>query len=201
MGNVTLWMQMSLDGYVEGPDDEVYWPVVDEELCESFLDELRAADLFLYGRKTYEIMASFWPSADTDPAISPFYVEFARCWKAKPKIVFSTTLRSAGWNTRIVRTSLVEVVSALRTQTSGSMILFGGAQTASTFIQHDLIDQYRLFVHPLMLGDGIPLFPPDVDHSDLTLVDMRTFGSEVVQVHYQHAAKRHAADARIRFAS
>ncbi|MEV0297712.1 dihydrofolate reductase family protein [Nocardia sp. NPDC050710] len=185
MGSVTLWMQMSLDGFAEGPDQEIHWPVVDEELCESFLDELRAADLFIYGRKTYEIMASFWPTADADPAISPFYVDFARCWKSTPKLVFSRTLRGADWNTRVVSDNLVEEITALRDRPGCDMVLFGGAETASAFMKHELIDEYRLFVHPLVLGSGVPLFPAPVDASGLELVDVMTFDSAVVQVHYQ----------------
>ncbi|WP_228838413.1 dihydrofolate reductase family protein [Nocardia amamiensis] len=188
MGSVTLWMQMSLDGFAEGPDEEIHWPVVDEELCESFLDELRSADLFLYGRKTYEIMASFWPTADVDPAISEFYVDFARCWKQTPKLVFSRTLPTAGWNTRIVREDLVEQITTLRAQPGCDMVLFGGAETASVFMKHDLIDEYRLFVHPILLGGGIPLFPTPAVASGLQLVDVMTFDSAVVQMHYQQTA-------------
>lgn len=185
MGSVTLWMQMSLDGFAEGPEQEVRWPVVDEELYESFLDRLHNADLFLYGRKTYEIMASFWPTADNDPAISRFYVEFARCWKRTPKVVFSRTMATADWNTTIVRDNLVEVLSAFKAEPDCDMILFGGAQTASSFMQHNLIDEYRVFVHPILLGSGTPLFPPAVA-TGLRLVDVLTFDSAVVQVHYQH---------------
>ncbi|WP_328404124.1 dihydrofolate reductase family protein [Nocardia sp. NBC_00403] len=188
MGSVTLWMQMSLDGFAEGPDQEIHWPMVDEELCESFLDELRAADLFIYGRKTYEIMASFWPTADGDPAISEFYVDFARCWKQTPKLVISRSLRSAGWNTRVVRDGMVDEICALRDQQDCNMVLFGGAETASAFMRHELIDEYRLFVHPLVLGGGVPLFPAPTAMADLQLVDVMTFDSAVVQMHYQQPA-------------
>jgi dihydrofolate reductase len=188
MGSVTLWMQMSLDGFAEGPDQQIHWPMVDEELCESFLDELRAADLFLYGRKTFEIMASFWPTADGDPAISEFYVDFARCWKQTPKLVFSRSLGSADWNTRVVRDRMVDEISALREQPGCNMVLFGGAETASAFMKHDLIDEYRLFVHPLLLGGGVPLFPTPAVMAGLQLVDVMTFDSAVVQVHYQQMA-------------
>ncbi|WP_228002886.1 dihydrofolate reductase family protein [Nocardia australiensis] len=184
---MTLWMQMSLDGFAEGPDQEIHWPMVDEELCESFLDELRAADLFLYGRKTFEMMASFWPTADGDPAISEFYVEFARCWKQTPKLVFSRSMRRANWNSRVVHEGMVEEISRLRQQPDCNMVLFGGAETASAFIRHDLIDEYRLFVHPLVLGSGVPLFPTPAVMADLQLVDVMTFDSAVVQMHYQQA--------------
>ncbi|WP_063920898.1 dihydrofolate reductase family protein [Nocardia mikamii] len=187
MAGVTLWMQMSLDGYAEGPDQEIHWPVVDEELCESFLDELRAAEVFVYGRKTFEIMAAFWPYADADPAISPFYVEFARCWKRTPKLVFSHTLRDPGWNTRVIGADPIAEIGALRAASTGPVVVFGGAQTASYFLEHDLVDEYRLFVHPLLLGGGVPLFPKPLDTAGLQLVDIMTFDSAVVQMHYQQA--------------
>ncbi|WP_026343694.1 dihydrofolate reductase family protein [Nocardia sp. BMG111209] len=188
MGCVTLWMQMSLDGFAEGADQQVHWPVVDEELCASHLDELRAADLFLYGRKTFDIMAGFWPTADRDPAISPFYVDFAACWKQKPKLVFSRTLRRADWNTRVVADRLVAEVSALRAESGLRMVLFGGAEIASEFLRHGLVDEYRLFVHPIRLGGGVPLFPATVDTTGLRLVDVTTFDSAVVGMHYRQPA-------------
>ncbi|NEW40646.1 dihydrofolate reductase family protein [Nocardia cyriacigeorgica] len=181
-------MQISLDGFAEGPDDEVHWPVVDEELCESSLDDLRGADLFLYGRKTYEIMASFWPT-DTARGISPFYLDFARCWKQKPKIVFSRTLRTAQWNTDVIGEDMVERVAALRDRPGCDMVLFGGAETASTFIRHDLVDEYRLFVHPVLLGGGARLFHSGPEAAGLQLVDVMTFDSAVVGMRYQHAAR------------
>lgn len=189
MGSVTLWMQISLDGFAEGPYDEIHWPVVDEELCESFLDELRGADLFVYGRKTYEIMESFWPTADSDPAISPFYVDFARCWKHTPKLVFSRTLSTTRWNTRVVADDLVGEIRSLKKESDCHMVLFGGAETASMFLEHDLIDEYRLFVHPVLLGSGIPLFRSPADTTGLQLVDVMTFDSAVVQMHYQQAGR------------
>ncbi|RJO79825.1 dihydrofolate reductase [Nocardia panacis] len=182
-------MQMSLDGFAEGPDREIHWPVVDEELCGSFLDELRAADLFLYGRKTYEIMADFWPTADTDPAISTFYVDFARCWKQTSKLVFSRTLRSAGWGTRIVRTDVIGEVERLRAESDCDMVLFGGTEMAGYFMEHGLVDEYRVFVHPLLLGGGVPLFRAPIEASGLHVVDVMTFDSDVVQVHYQQAVR------------
>jgi dihydrofolate reductase len=188
MGQVTLWMQMSLDGFAEGPDSNAQWPVVDEELSESFLDELAQADMFLYGRKTYEIVAAFWPWADADPAISEFYVKFARCWKRMPKVVFSRTLASAPWNTTVIRRNLVEEVAALKARPNCNMVLFGGPQTASTFMKYDLIDEYRLFVHPVLLGGGTPLFPTSIEKAGLELVDVVTFDSAVILVHYQRTA-------------
>lgn len=185
MGRVTLWMQISLDGFAEGPDEQVHWPVVDEELCGAFLDELRQADLLLYGRRTYDIMAAFWPTADIEPTISPFYVEFARFWKQVPKLVFSRTMRTADWNTTVVGDGLVSRITELKGESGHNMVMLGGAETAATFLEHGLVDEYRLFVHPMLLGSGVPLFRSPVDTAGLRLLDVMTFDSAVVQMHYQ----------------
>ncbi|MGW0182297.1 dihydrofolate reductase family protein [Nocardia sp. NPDC003345] len=186
MGSVTLWMQISLDGFAEGPDEAVHWPVVDEEICTEYLEELRQADVLLCGRKTWEIMAAFWPTADLTP-VSPFYIEFARFWRKVPKLVVSRTLRDPSWNTEVIGADLVEEVTR-RKAAGENMVLLGGAATATTFLEHDLIDEFRLFVHPLLLGGGVPLFRSPVDTTGLRLVDVLTFDSAVVQMHYRHTA-------------
>ncbi|MGI5220899.1 dihydrofolate reductase family protein [Nocardia sp. CA-290969] len=186
MGSVTLWMQISLDGFAEGPDEAVHWPVVDEELCTEYLGELRQADVLLYGRKTYDIMAAFWPTADLAP-VSPFYVEFARFWRAAPKLVVTRTLRDPSWNTRALGAGFADEIRRRKAE-GQNMVLFGGAETAAAFIEHELIDEYRLFVHPMVLGDGVPLFRTPVDTTGLRLVDVLTFDSAVVQMHYRNAA-------------
>jgi dihydrofolate reductase len=186
MGSVTLWMQVSLDGFTEGLDETAHWPVVDEELCAEYLDELRQADLLLYGRKTYDIMAAFWPTADLAP-VSPFYVEFARFWRAAPKLVVSRTLRDPGWDSHVVGTDIVAEVN--RRKAAGlDMVLLGGVETAAVFLENDLVDEYRLFVHPVVLGSGVPLFRSPGDTAGLRLVDVLTFDSAVVQMHYRHPA-------------
>ncbi|MFI5715876.1 dihydrofolate reductase family protein [Nocardia sp. NPDC051750] len=186
MGSVTLWMQISLDGFAEGPDEAVHWPVVDEELCTAYLDELRQADLLVYGRKTYEIMAAFWPTADLAP-VSPFYVEFARFWRAAPKLVVSRTLRKPSWNTQVIGADFVDEVNR-RKEAGQNMVLLGGAETAAAFLDHDLVDEYRLFVHPMLLRGGVPLFRSPVDTAGLRLMDVLTFDSAVVQMHYRNSA-------------
>jgi RibD C-terminal domain len=107
--------------------------------------------------------------------------------KRTPKVVFSKTLTSAPWNTT-VRPNLVEEVTALKTRPNCNMVLLGGAQTASTFVKYNLIDEYRLFVHPvLLLGGGTPLFPTSTEQAGLELVAVMTFDSDVVHVHYQRS--------------
>jgi dihydrofolate reductase len=188
MGNMELWMQVSLDGFTEGPDHEVYWPIVDEELCESYLDKLSVTDVLLYGRKAYDIMAAFWPTADADPAISDFYVRFARFWKSITKIVFSNTLDTISWNTTVVSENMVEEIRAIRATPGRNGAIFGDADTAALLIKRDLIDDYHIFVHPVLLGDGLPLFPSFNRRADLMLVETRTFASSVIYLHYRRLA-------------
>lgn len=129
-------------------------------------------------------MAAFWPAADTDPASTEPMREFAGIWRDTPKIVYSRSLEEAGWNTEIIREVDPERVRALKEEPGGDMAL-GGADLAAAFRRHDLIDDYRLFVHPILLGRGRPLFPHQDTQQKLQLVDTRTFGNGVVLLHYR----------------
>ena len=103
MRKVIYWMSVSLDGFIETPNRELDWVIVDEELHTFFNDQAREMGAFLYGRRTYEIMVDYWPTADTNPSAPEHEVEFARIWKNMPKIVFSKTLDKVEWNSRLVR--------------------------------------------------------------------------------------------------
>jgi dihydrofolate reductase len=185
MRKVSLWMQMSLDGYTEGPNGEFDWPVVNEELHAYFVDELRAMGAFLYGRKVYEGMVAFWPTADMNPSSTPLQAEYARLWKPMPKIVFSKTLDHVEWNTTVVSENIADEVARLKQQPGKDLVLFGGADIASTFMRLGLIDEYRLFVHPVAVGGGTRLFPATDERVKLTLVEARTFDAAVVHLRYQ----------------
>ncbi len=129
-------------------------------------------------------MASFWPTADADPASSEPMVEFAGIWREMRKIVYSRTLERAGWNATIVREVVPEEVRALTSMPGGDMAL-GGANLAATFMRLGLIDEYRLYVHPVAIGQGRPLFPRASPRIQLTLEEARTFGSGVLLVRYR----------------
>ena len=103
MRKIILMMSVSLDGFIEGPDREIDWHMVDDELHSHFNEQLGAMGAFLSGRVTYELMAGFWPTADTDPSSTEPMVEFARIWRDMPKIVFSRTLEWVDWNITVVR--------------------------------------------------------------------------------------------------
>ncbi|HEX2046481.1 MAG TPA: dihydrofolate reductase family protein [Acidimicrobiales bacterium] len=184
MRKVVLMMSVSLDGFIEGPDGDLGWHMVDDELHSHFNEQLRAMGAFLDGRVTYELMAEFWPTADTDPSSTPPMVEFARIWRDMPKIVFSKTLERADWNTTVVRDVVVEEINELKAQPGGDLAL-GGADLAAAFMRHDLIDEYRLYVHPIVIGQGKPLFQPSDARFELRLVETLAFGNGVVLLRYQ----------------
>src|SRR5215207_9856797 len=126
MRKLILMMSVSLDAFIEGPDRQLDWHVVDDELHGHFNEQLSAMGAFLNGRVTHELMAGFWPTADTDPSSTGPMVEFARSWRDMPKIVFSKTLQRADWNTTVVGGLVVEEVMELKAQPGGDLVL-GGA--------------------------------------------------------------------------
>jgi dihydrofolate reductase len=183
MRKIILMMSVSLDGFIEGPDRELDWHMVDDELHSHFNDQLRTMGAFLNGRATYELMAAFWPTADTDPASTEPMVEFAGIWRDMPKLVYSTTLERADWNATIVREVVPTEVMALKGRPGGDLAL-GGADLAAAFMRHGLIDEYRLYVHPVVIGRGKPLFPPSSPRIDLGLAETRSFGNGVALLRY-----------------
>jgi dihydrofolate reductase len=183
MGDVIVMMSVSLDGFMEGPDRDIGWHRVDEELHTHFNQRLAAMRAFLDGRVTWELMAGYWPAADQDPDSSPAEAEFSRVWREMPKIVYSRTLQEAGWNTTIVREVVPEEVQALKAE-PGDLAL-GGADLAAAFERHGLIDEYSLYVNPVVLGAGKPLFSAENGRVDLRLVETRTFGNGVVLLRYR----------------
>jgi dihydrofolate reductase len=177
-------MGMSLDGFIEGLDRDISWHRVDEELHAYMNQELAKMGAFVGGRIVYELMEAFWPTADQEPDAPPVTLEFARIWRETPKIVYSRTLQEAGANTTIYREVVPEEVMALKQQPGGDLSL-GGSDIAVAFREHDLIDEYRIFVHPVLIGRGKPLFQETDAHSDLRLVETKRFGNGVVMLRYE----------------
>lgn len=173
-------MGVSLDGYIEGPDGGPGAP--DAELHRFHNEQTRELGLHVLGRRLYEVM-SFWETAEVPDLASASeldaaQVEFARIWKQLPKLVFSKTLEAVEGNTQLSRTDPVQTVRALR-EGDGGPIAVGGAELAATLTAHGLIDEYHLFVYPVVLGGGKPFFARDT-RLDLELLETRTFGNRVV---------------------
>jgi dihydrofolate reductase len=188
MRKIILAVQVSLDGYIEGPDRDIDWHLVDEELHSHFNEQLGAMGAFLDGRVTYQLMADFWPTADQDPDSSPAVVQFARIWREMPKIVYSRTLERAGWNTLVMRDVVVDDVLELKAQPGGDLAL-GGANLADSFRRLGLIDEYWIYVHPVLIGAGTPLFKPADARTLLARAETRTFGNGVVLLRYTSETK------------
>jgi dihydrofolate reductase len=186
MGNIVLMMSISADGFIEGPDRDIDWHLVDDELHRHFNEVLAAMGAFLSGRVTYELMAGFWPTADADPDSPPPMAEFSGIWRDTPKVVYSRTLERADWNTTVVHEVDPDEVRRLAARTVGDLAL-GGADLAAAFRRHDLIDEYRVYVHPVAIGRGKPLFEPVDTRTDLRLAETRTFGNGVVLLHHRRA--------------
>ncbi len=186
MPKLTLWMQMSLDGYAEGPDHAFDWPVVGPKLQRRFIDELRHADAFVYGRHIYEMMAAVWPAVDASAGAPPEAVDFARIWLPMPKFVFSQTLAEAPWNTTVVRGDVATAIRDLVADSRRGVVAFGGPTFATTLMGLGLVDEYQLFVHPVILGGGTPLFG-GVTRRRLHLISTRCYDDVVVAIRYASA--------------
>ncbi|MGH2715846.1 MAG: dihydrofolate reductase family protein [Thermoleophilaceae bacterium] len=178
-------MGVSLDGFIAGPGGEIDWSAPDEELHRFHNRQTRETGAQLCGRRLYEEMV-YWETADENPSAAEHELEFARIWKNLPKIVFSKTLEKVEGNARLVREGVAEEVAKLKQQ-PGKDLAVGGAGLASTCIELGLIDEYRLFVSPVVLGGGTPYFPALEDRINLELVETQTFGSRVVYVRYRRA--------------
>jgi dihydrofolate reductase len=189
MRKVIYAMSVSLDGFIEAPNGDLRWSFPDEELHQHFNDWEKTIDLHLYGRGLYENMAAFWPTADENPSAPQVEIEYARIWKNMKKIVFSKTLKQVGWNSQLVSENIVEEVNRLKAQPGKDMSV-GGAGIASTFMQLGLIDEYILFIHPIILGSGKPMFRYLHDQIRLQFVETHPFGSGVVLLNYQLADMR-----------
>jgi dihydrofolate reductase len=179
-------MQVSLDGFIAGRGGEIDWAAPDEELHRFHNQQTSELGGELLGRRLYEVMV-YWETADRNPSISDFAREFALLWQRLPKVVFSSTLREVeGENARLATDDLASEVARLKAE-PGADLAVGGAGLAASCARLDLIDEYRVFVSPVVLGGGTPFFP-ELDHRlELELLETRTFGSRVVYLRYRRA--------------
>jgi dihydrofolate reductase len=176
-------MGVSLDGFVAGPGGEIDWNAPDQELHRFHNEQTRELGAHFCGRKLYEVML-FWETAEENPSLGPAEREFAGIWRELPKVVFSKTLEQVEGNARLATGEIAEEVAKLK-QRPGKDLTVGGAGLAAAFIELGLVDEYRLFVSPVLLGDGTPFFPALAEKIDLELIETRTFGSRVVYLRYR----------------
>ena len=181
MSRIVHFVHQSVDGFIEGPKGEFDWPAMGPELSEHSQSLSDNAGAFLYGRVVWEMMSYFWPKAE-EMSDHPHDVAYAPLWREKPKVVVSSTLTSADWNTTVV--SGPDELAKLKEESAGDLVLFGGAGLAATLTERGLIDEYQIFVHPVVLGGGKPVFL-DPQRFDLRLAQTRTFDENVVLLRYE----------------
>ncbi|WP_028063773.1 dihydrofolate reductase family protein [Solirubrobacter soli] len=163
-------MSCSADGYINEPDGSFGWTAPTDELHRFHNQRVAETDVQLMGRRLYETMLVWETEEFTDPTMA----EFAEIWRGLERIVFSTTLKTIEGTGRLATRSLAEEIAALGDKT----IAVGGAGLAAECMREGLIDEFHLFVAPIVVGGGTPYFPPDA-HIDLDLIETRTFGSTV----------------------
>lgn len=178
---------LSLDGAIDSVSGDPGWVVPDAELHRHFNEIERGTETLLYGRRMYELMSAFWPTADQDPDAPDYIVEYAQIWKPTPKVVFSSSLESVGWNARLVRGDPAAEVAALKAEGGGTMGV-GGLTLASSLASAGLIDEYRLYYVPIFLGAGKTAFSRLQNQVRLKPVETRTFSSGTVLLRYVPAA-------------
>lgn len=188
MGRFIYSMLVSLDGFVETPSHSLDWVVIDEEFHRFVNAQARENEAFVNGRRLYEVMRAWETIREEQPDLPDYEVEFAEIWNAKPKIVFSSTLESIGPGATLIGTDAVgSKLTRLKEETAGDLDI-GGPMLAATAIRLGLVDEYRLFVQPVVIGAGTPFFPRDV-HLDLELIDTHRFTSGVMHVAYRPRAR------------
>ena len=177
MRRIVVHMGVSLDGFFEGPDHDISWHLVDDEMLTFINEYLATTSAFLFGRVTHRLMVNAWATADQDR-------EFPDIYRRIPRIVFSRTLEQDEWATSVHREVDPDEIRALQQQPGGDMTI-SGADLIATFRKHDLIDEYRLFVNPVLVGRGRRLFESEGMPADLRLAGTRAFGNGVVMLRYE----------------
>jgi dihydrofolate reductase len=183
MRSVTYSMNVSLDGYIVGPDGDFDWTAPNAEVFRFWIDEIRQVGVHLMGRRLYETML-YWETADQ---LDDAELEWAALWKPLPKVVFSTTLSEVQGNARLASGGLGEEIERLRAEPGKGEIAIGGATLAAEAAALGLINEYQAMVYPVLVGGGIPFFPQRERRVDLELVETRTFSSRFVHLRYRVA--------------
>ncbi|HVX51997.1 MAG TPA: dihydrofolate reductase family protein [Chitinophagaceae bacterium] len=185
MRHLVFFMHTSLDGFVAGPNGEMNWIKVDEEIFDFVGTMTDKADTALYGRVTYEMMQSYWPAAGSKPGASKHDIEHSAWYNKVAKIVLSTTLSGEGLeNTTVIGDQLTENINAIKNREGENIIIFGSPTAAQSLLGLGLVDEFWLFVNPILLGEGRPLFKGIHERTYLALAGAKTFACGVIALHY-----------------
>jgi dihydrofolate reductase len=187
---------VTMDGYMVGPDEDISWVVegFDPEMQNDIAEEMsQNSDVFVFGRVTFEIFAEYWPNAvpydEGDELIPSEGKEDPRIIRALndlPKVVFSKTLKTPEWdNTRVVSEGPENEIARLKEEPGKALNIQGSASIVQALARADLIDEYVLYVHPVLLGDGKPLFATGIKRQDFELADLKRYANGVVRMKYR----------------
>ncbi|MGW1490024.1 dihydrofolate reductase family protein [Streptomyces sp. NBC_00191] len=187
MRKIIYFVHSSLDGHIDGPGGAFDWTLLGPELA-AYGDGLQErADTFLYGRVVWEMMAGYWPHAESI-SDDPHDLAFAPVWRRTPKIVFSRTLEQPEGNVRVIGGDLAEEVTTLKLSPGKDLLLMGGSTLPAALTDLGLIDEYHIVVHPVVLGGGKPLFLQGKDRLNLQFVESRSFDARTVLLRYERPA-------------
>lgn len=185
MRKLILFMHTSLDGFVAGPNGEMDWINADDEMFEFAGKQTEQADTALYGRKTYEMMNSYWPTAGQLPNASKHDIEHSQWYNSVLKVVLSKTMDGSGLeNTLVISDNLSKNIKELKEKNGKNILIFGSATSSHALFKEGLIDDFWLFVNPIVIGQGIPLFKGITEPKKLKLEESKTYTCGVIGLHY-----------------
>jgi len=188
MRPLVSFMHVSLDGFVAGPNGEMDWIKVDDEIFDYVGDRTKGCDTALYGRVTWQMMEGYWPTAADKPNPSKHTIEHAAWYKKVDKVVLSKSMEGQQLpNTIIISDDIEHRIKALKQQAGSEILMFGSPGATHSLLKYGLIDDFWLFLNPIVIGNGIPLFKDVPQVTKLTLEKSKAFGSGVVCLHYRKA--------------
>ena len=186
MRHLIFFMHTSLDGFVAGPNGEMDWINVDDEMFDFVGTMTDQSDTALYGRVTYEMMQSYWPTAGDGPNASKHDKEHSAWYNKVSKVVLSKTLSEAGLqNTKVIGDRLSENINEIKQQPGKNILIFGSPRASQSLLNEGLVDEFWLFVNPIILGKGRPLFKDITGTTKMKLAASKTFASGVIALHYE----------------
>ncbi|ACU61748.1 dihydrofolate reductase family protein [Chitinophaga pinensis] len=188
MRKLVSFFHVSLDGYIAGLNGEMDWIKVDEEIFEHVGDRVKGSDTALYGRVTWQMMEGYWPTAGDEPNASKHDIEHSAWYKKAKKVVLSKSMQNEQLpNTTFIGEDVEDRIKTLKQADGTEILIFGSPSATHSLLQYDLIDEFWLFVNPILLSKGIPLFKNVTEKTPLTLVSSKTFTNGVVCMHYKKA--------------
>ncbi len=187
MRKIVSFVHVSLDGFVASSNGGLDWIIVNEEIFDHVEQRIKETDTALYGRATYQMMEGYWPTAADQPTATKHDIEHARWYKQARKVVLSRTMRDIHpANTKIISSNLADEIAQLKRGTGSDILMFGSPTATHALMAENLIDEYWLFINPILLGQGVPLFKNIKSRTTLNLVTSKIFSSGVVCLQYEN---------------